>query len=117
MAIMTASYSTAICVRPRLLVGPSRFLSAAETVSPQMATMTRSTGTRDVLLALLLATATPGRRVAALSVARAIADGGDALWFSRSVPPGQRWKVSGAAAAWAATELSLGLFAARRTRR
>jgi hypothetical protein len=113
MAVATAGYSVAICIRPRLLVGPSHFLTATGEVSQAMTTMTRSTGTRDILLALLLAASPAGRPMAMLSVARAVADGGDALWFARSVPAGQRWKVSGAAAVWALTEFALGLTAAR----
>ena len=51
-----------------------------------------------------------------LTAARVLSDGADAAWFARVVPPGQRAKVAGVAAGWAALEL-LAAFAGHRSQK
>ncbi|HEX4257454.1 MAG TPA: hypothetical protein VH089_20350 [Streptosporangiaceae bacterium] len=87
VAIATTAYSVAITIRPEILARPCR--------------LTNDDGSVPAALAV----APPGYPMNVLTAARVIADGADAAWFGRVVPPGQRAKVAGVATGWAALEL------------
>ena len=109
VAIATTAYSVAITIRPEILARPCRLTNDDGTVPAAVAELTRSIGTRDAALAAALAVAPPGYPMNVLTAARVLADGADAAWFGRVVPPGQRAKVAGVAAGWAALELVAGV--------
>ena len=105
VAVLTAAYSVAITIRPEILAGPCRLTNDDGTVPADVAQLTRSIGTRDAAMAAALAVAPPGYPMRVLAAARVLSDGADAAWFARMVPDGQRAKVAGVAAGWAALEL------------
>lgn len=111
VAAMTTGYSVAICVSPRLLAKPCGLLGPDGDVPAGVAGLTRSIGTRDATLAVALMVAPAGPVMRLLTAARVLSDGLDAMWFGRFVPPGQRVKVAGAAAGWAALEAAAGALA------
>jgi hypothetical protein len=104
VAVLTTAYSVAITIRPEILAKPCRLTNADGTVPAEVAELTRSIGTRDAAMAAALAIAPPGYPMNVLTAARVLSDGADAAWFARVVPAGQRAKVAGVAAGWAALE-------------
>jgi hypothetical protein len=105
VALLTTAYSVAITIRPEILARPCRLTNADGTVPAEVAELTRSIGTRDAAMAAALAVAPAGYPMHVLTAARVLSDGADAAWFARVVPAGQRAKVAGVAAGWAALEL------------
>ena len=105
VAVATTAYSVAITIRPEILAKPCRLTNPDGSVPPAVAELTRSIGTRDAAMAAALAVAPAGYPMNVLTAARVLSDGADAAWFARVVPSGQRAKVAGVAAGWAALEL------------
>jgi hypothetical protein len=116
VAIVTTAYSVAITVRPEILAKPCRLTNADGSVPPEVAELTRSIGTRDAAMAAALVVAPAGYPMNVLTAARVLSDGADAAWFARVVPAGQRAKVAGVAAGWAALELLAAVAGRRRNR-
>jgi len=114
VAVLTAAYSIAITVRPEVLAKPCRLTDPDGSVPPAVAELTRSIGTRDATLAAALAVAPAGYPMDLLTAARVLSDGADAAWFARLVPPGQRARIAGVAAGWAALELLAAVASHRR---
>lgn len=102
VATLTAAYSVAITISPKLLAGPCGMLDAQGRVPPEIAALVRSTGARDAVLAAALLVSVPGPGARTLSAARVASDAADAVWFaSLPISAGAKVKVSGAAAGWA----------------
>lgn len=115
VAGLTAAYSVAITVSPRLLAKPCRLMDSGDSVPEPIAGLTRSMGTRDAVIALALATAPVGYPMSVLTAARVASDGADAIWFARMVPREQRVKVVGVASGWAGLQLLVHAIGNRRT--
>jgi hypothetical protein len=113
VAVLTTGYSVAITVSPRVLAKPCNLLNASGGVPRDVAELTRSIGVRDAAMAVALAAAPVGYPMSTLTAARVVSDGADAIWFARLAPPGQRGKIAGVAAGWAALELTVWALANR----
>ena len=114
VAVLTTAYSVAITIRPEILAKPCRLADPDGSVPPAVAELTRSIGTRDAAMAAALAVAPAGYPMNVLTAARVLSDGADAAWFARVVPAGQRAKIAGVAAGWAALELLVAVAGRRR---
>ncbi len=114
VAVLTTAYSVAITIRPEILAKPCRRTTPAGRGPPAGAARTRPIGTRDASMAAALAGAPAGYPMNVLTAARVLSDGADAAWFARVVPAGQRAKVAGVAAGWAALELLAAVASHRR---
>jgi hypothetical protein len=115
LALVTAAYSVALVVRPKILAKPCGLTRPDGSVPRPIALLTRSIGVRDALLAVLLAGAPndAGRR--RLSAARVVADGTDAIVFGRMLTDRRTArKVAAVAAGWAALEAATAVFEASR---
>jgi hypothetical protein len=113
VAVLTTAYSVAITIRPEILAKPCRLTNPDGSVPAEVAELTRSIGTRDAAMAAALVVAPAGYPMNVLTAARVLSDGADAAWFARVVPPGQRAKIAGVAAGWAALELLAAVAGAR----
>jgi hypothetical protein len=113
VAGLTTAYSVAITVSPKLLAKPCGLTAPGGSVPTDIASLTRSIGTRDASLALALLVAPTGRSMRVLTAARVVSDAADAAWFGRMVTRDRVAKIAGAAGGWAVLEL-LALLAAER---
>ncbi len=105
VAALTMAYSVAITVAPRLLAGPCRLVDRDGQVPSGIAILIRSVGVRDAALAAAFLLAPAGTAASTLTAARVVSDAADAVWFgSLPLDSGQRAKIGGAAAGWAAIE-------------
>lgn len=117
VAGLTALYSVAITVAPRLLARPCGLVDRRGRVPADVAALVRSIGTRDATMALALGLAPAGQATTVLTAARVVSDAADAVWLGRVVPRGQRAKVAGVALGWAALEVAVAAAANRRPAR
>jgi len=112
---LTTVYSVAITAAPVLLAKPARLTGPDGSVPPATAALIRSIGSRDAAMAAALLVAPAGRSSTLLSVARAVSDAGDALWFGRLLDSRRDvLKVAGAALGWSVLELAAAARAERR---
>ncbi|MFC9553975.1 hypothetical protein ACFTWF_24330 [Rhodococcus sp. NPDC056960] len=101
MGVLTAAYSTAIIVSPRILAKPCKLTRADGGVSPEVATVIRAVGVRDAASGLLLALAPSGAALRGAVLVRVASDLGDAAVFGIALPdPATKAKVAGFALAW-----------------
>lgn len=101
VAALTTAYSLALVVSPKVLAKPCGLTRADGSVPAEVAMLTRSIGVRDALLALHVL-ARPGRRA---TLARVIADGGDAVIFGSLLADRRAArKAAAVAGSWAAVE-------------
>jgi hypothetical protein len=110
IALATAAYSVAVIVKPKVLAGPVGLTEADGSVPKPTASLIRSIGTRDVVLATALAVAPAGYPLRLLSAARVVADASDALWLGPLMRNRAALvKVAGTALGWAGVEALVGL--------
>ncbi|MFC9358455.1 hypothetical protein ACFTZB_18040 [Rhodococcus sp. NPDC057014] len=103
LGVLTAAYSTAIIVSPRLLAKPCKLTRTDGGVPSAVATMIRAVGIRDAASGLLLALAPQGAALRGALAVRVAADLGDAVVFGLALPDtATKAKVAGFAAAWGA---------------
>ena len=101
LGVLTAAYSTALIVSPRILAKPCKLTRADGGVPPDVATVIRAIGVRDVASGLLLALAPRGVALRGAVAVRVVSDLGDAAVFGFALPdPATKAKVAGVAAAW-----------------
>jgi hypothetical protein len=101
LGVLTAVYSSAVVLSPRILAKPCKLTRADGSVAPEVATVIRAVGARDVASGLLLATAPYGPARRGAVALRAAADFGDATVFGLTLPgAATKLKVAGFAAAW-----------------
>jgi hypothetical protein len=115
LALLTAGYSVALVVRPKILAKPCGLTRPDGSVPRPVALLTRSIGVRDALLAALLAGAPNDASRRRLSAARVVADATDAIVFGRMLADRRAArKVAAVAAGWAALEAGTAIFEAGR---
>lgn len=103
LGVLTAAYSAAIIVSPKLLAKPCKLTRADGAVPPGVSTVIRAVGVRDVASGLVLAAAPSGAALRAAVVVRVVSDFGDAVVFGIALPDAAtKAKVAGFAAAWGA---------------
>ena len=99
----TATFSAALVVAPRILIGPS---GMPDTVQTQA--LVRALGVRDTVVGLAMVTAPAGRVRALAAAARALSDCADAAVLPSAVPDRRRAAaVRVSAAAWGALALAV----------
>ncbi|RZL24871.1 MULTISPECIES: hypothetical protein [Rhodococcus] len=101
LGVLTAAYSAALVLSPRILAKPCKLTKADGSIAPEVATVIRAVGARDVASGLLLAMAPYGPARRGAVAFRAAADLGDAAIFGSTLPgTATRLKVAGFAATW-----------------
>ncbi len=98
---MTAAYSAALVLSPKILAKPCKLTQADGSVAPGVATVIRTVGARDVASGLFMALAPHGPARRGAVALRAVADLSDAALFGSTLAgTPTKLKVAGFAAAW-----------------
>ena len=101
LGVLTAAYSVAIIVSPKLLAKPCKLTRADGVVPPEVATVIRAVGVRDAASGLALVTAPAGAALRAAVAVRVVSDFGDAAVFGLTLPDAAtKAKAAGVAAVW-----------------
>ncbi len=100
---VTAAYSAALIVRPKLLAAPCGFLDSRGQVPREVATVIAAVGARDVASGLAMALVPAGKPLQTALAVRVMADLSDAVIFGVGIPDTARaWRIAGVAAVWGA---------------
>ncbi len=83
---VTAAYSAAIIVRPKLLSAPSGFVDSRGEVPREVATVIAAVGARDLASGLVMALVPAGKPLQTALTVRVIADLSDAVIFGVGIP-------------------------------
>ncbi|HEY2792790.1 MAG TPA: hypothetical protein VGJ28_10560 [Micromonosporaceae bacterium] len=94
---VTAVYSAALVVGPKLLIRPGGMDR-----TPSSAMAVRAIGVRDTAIGVAMMSCRSKSAIATVGMCRAVADAGDAGIFGRSLSSESKWKIGGFAAAWSA---------------
>ncbi|WP_229904925.1 hypothetical protein [Lentzea cavernae] len=98
---MTAVYSAALIISPKILAKPAGLTTAEGEVSRPVGTLVAAIGARDTAIGVAMLLAPPGRSLQVAVAARVAADLADAMIFGFSLPdPSARRKVAGFATCW-----------------
>ncbi|MFI9450116.1 hypothetical protein [Amycolatopsis sp. NPDC052450] len=99
---ITAAYSAALIVAPKVLAKPSGLTTPAGEVTAPVRTLIAAIGARDTAIGLAMMFAPEGRPLRVALSARVAADAADAVIFGVSLPDkAARAKVAGFATGWA----------------
>lgn len=102
LGAVTAAYSAALVVSPRILAKPSGLLTARGEVSAPVRTLIAAIGARDVAIGSAMMFATPGTPLRTAVLTRVAADLADAAVFGLTLPDRTaRRKVAVFAVCWA----------------
>ncbi|MEV6909294.1 hypothetical protein [Amycolatopsis sp. NPDC051071] len=99
---VTAAYSAALIVAPKLLAKPSGLTSPTGEVPAPVRTLIAAIGARDTAIGVAMMLAPEGRPLRVALAARVTADAADAAIFGLSLADkSARAKIGGFAAGWA----------------
>lgn len=103
LGAITALYSVAIIVRPRLLARPCGLVDKEGEPLPGTSTLVAAVGARDLAIGVAMMAAPEGAALRTAIAARVASDLGDAAVFGATLPdPAARRRVAGVALAWGA---------------
>jgi hypothetical protein len=102
VGVATATFSAALVVAPRVLIGPARLVDTADT-----RTLVRALGVRDTVTGLALMTAPAGRARRLATAARVLCDWTDAVTFPQALTGRGTGRLV-AASAWGWGALAFG---------
>lgn len=98
---LTAAYSAAIIVSPRLLAKPCGLLEADGSVSRGVAVLARGLGIRDLVSGLAMVAAPTSSAVRVVTMVRVASDFGDAIGLGVALPDAEaRRKATIVAGGW-----------------
>ncbi|WP_410648956.1 hypothetical protein [Amycolatopsis sp. cmx-4-54] len=99
---ITAAYSAALIVAPKLLAKPSGLTSPTGEITRPVRTLIAAIGARDTAIGVAMMLAPAGKPLQIALAARVTADAADATIFGLSLPDkSARAKIGGFAAGWA----------------
>lgn len=102
LGTVTAAYSAAIIVWPKLLARPCGLTTATGDVRPQTRALIGAIGARDTAIGVAMVCAPQGPALKTALAARVAADAADAVLFGTQLPQrSARTKVAAFAAGWA----------------
>ncbi|GAA1899826.1 hypothetical protein [Williamsia serinedens] len=110
LGAVTAAYSAALLVRPRLLAKPCGF-AATDEVPRSVAVLVRGIAVRDLASGAAMVAAPQGEPLRAGIAVRAAADFGDAIVFGTGLTRQRAPKIAGFAAVWGALCAASGVVA------
>ncbi len=100
---VTAAYSAALIVRPKLLAAPCGFVDSRGEIPREVATVIAAVGARNVASGLAMALVPAGKPLQTALAVRVVADLSDAVIFAVGIPDTSRaWRIAGFAAVWGA---------------
>jgi hypothetical protein len=102
LGAVTAAYSAAIIVKPRLLAAPCGLTAAAGEVPPQIRVLIGAIGARDTAIGVAMVCAPTGPALKAAVAARVTSDTADAVLFGTQLPErSARAQIAAFATGWA----------------
>ncbi|MEU7478227.1 hypothetical protein AB0A63_19740 [Lentzea sp. NPDC042327] len=112
LGAVTAAYSAALIVSPRILAKPTGLTTRGDDVPGPVRTLVAAIGARDTAIGLAMVLAPTGRPLRTAVATRVAADLSDAAVFGLTLPdPAARRKVAVFAVTWA---VLCGVFGLRR---
>ncbi|GLY50269.1 hypothetical protein [Lentzea sp. NBRC 102530] len=103
LGAVTAAYSAALIVSPRILAKPAGLTAVGGSVPASVRTLIGAIGARDAAIGVAMMVATPGTPLRTAVMTRVAADVADAAVFGTTLPDrSARRKVAVFAVCWAA---------------